>query len=374
MRVLHVILDEKFIDNAVGIFDALDGIHNEYLLVSAGGPIRIIHAARRVTVFRSQRARLGYIRHAHADAIVLHALSFGATLVPFVSGRTPLVWISWGGDLYRDSADRFVPSYPFRRPLFMPETRAWLSSQRRAGLGVVRGWLISLLRDRLRAAAIRKIGYLSTCLPYEFGEVQRRYPHFKRFEFDYIDRTALSLPRCAGSDILVGNSASINCNHLDVLEIMRRSGATSSRVMVPLSYAGDETYRSAVIQKGISIFGDRFVALTRFMEIAEYLTLLKGCGFAVFGFLRQQATKNIQLLFFQGSKVFFYRDTDMYRYFKETGYAVFSIDEDLTGDGLARRLSDEDFQRNRELVTAQFDYDANLRAAARSLAAVAAGG
>jgi dTDP-N-acetylfucosamine:lipid II N-acetylfucosaminyltransferase len=372
-RIFHVVLDEKFIDNAISIFDSLPGVENEYLLVSRSGRASLIKKAGRLSLFASQFARLAYVWKHRPDIIVLHSLFFGATLLPLVSRRATLAWVSWGHDLYKDGAEAFASSYPFRHPLFMELTRKWKDSRKPSiKAGIVKA-MKSMARNLFRLCAIRRIGYVSTCLPYEYPLIKEKYPHLRRFNFDYIDETALSLPNCDGDNILIGNSASINCNHLDILKLIGDRGISGGRLIVPLSYAGGEAYREAVIEAGTEAFGERFMALTGFMGIDEYTRLIRSCGFAALGFLRQQATKNIQLLLCQGTKIFFYKDAGIFRYFKDAGYSVFSVEDDLTPAGLGSRLPDDEMRKNRELALRQFGYAANVEGLKRSIEEIAAG-
>jgi dTDP-N-acetylfucosamine:lipid II N-acetylfucosaminyltransferase len=373
-RVTHLVLDQKFIDNAITVFDSLPDVENEFLLVSRNGQVSSIAQRSRVTVLPSEWARLRFLRSKRPDVVILHSLFFGAALGALAAGRAPVVWISWGNDLYKDRSAPFASTYPFRHSLFMPETRRWKESRKGSLRGNVKGWAVALLRHLVRSRAIRKIRFASTCLPYEFPALQKRYPHLRPFSFDYIDHTAVSLPRCHGLDVLIGNSASINCNHLDIIRALKSIDLPARRIIVPLSYAGGESYRDTVIKAGTDAFGAKFMPLTRFIGIDEYVDLVQQCGFAIMGFLRQQATKNIQILLYQGAKVFFYRETDIFRHFSDAGYAVYSIEDDLNQAALSSPMSDDDFARNRALIEKQFDYGTNLRDVSRSLDDVVRGG
>lgn len=372
-KVFHMILDQKFIDNAISIFDGLSEIENEYLLVSHTGKVALITARERVTVFKSQTARLRYVFTHAPDILILHSLFFGATLVPFVSRHAAIVWVSWGQDLYKDEAERFAFSYPMRHSLFMPETRKWKKSQKAALRSRVRTAMQSIVRNLFRSYAVQRIGYISTCLPYEFPLVQRKYPHLKRFPFDYIDETAVALPKCNGFNILVGNSASINCNHLDVIRTLAERRLKLEKVVAPLSYAGSKDYVAAVITAGREAFGDNFVPLVSFMGIDEYTRLLRSCGNAIMGFLRQQATKNIQLLLYQGTRIFFYKNAEIFKFFKESGFSVFSIEDDLADSMLRSPLSEEEVTGNRRLLAREFDFEENVAKVGGSIKEILAG-
>jgi hypothetical protein len=371
-KIFHIVLDQKFIDNAISIFDGMSGIQNEYLLVSRTGKVSLISSKKRIMLFKSQCARLRYVFAHTPDIIILHSLFFGATLVPIVARAAALVWISWGQDLYRDEAEAFSSSYPMRHSLFMEETRKWRQSQKVAVKSRAARATKSLVRNIFRLSAIRRIEYVSTCLPYEFPIVQSKYPHVKQFNFDYIDKTALALPRCNGLSILVGNSGSINCNHLDIIKTLADRHLKIERIITPLSYAGGEAYKSEVIKEGKKAFGDKFLPLLSFMRIKEYTDLLRSCGIAILGFMRQQATKNIQLLLSQGTKIFFYKNAEMFRFFKESGYSVFSIEDDLTDSALSALLSEAEVTRNQRLLARDFGFDQNLSKVNKSIEAILA--
>jgi dTDP-N-acetylfucosamine:lipid II N-acetylfucosaminyltransferase len=145
------------------------------------------------------------------------------------------------------------------------------------------------------------------------------------------------------------------------------------RVIAPLSYAGGKDYIAAVVKAGQNAFGDQFLPLVAFLGMDEYTRLLRSCGFAVMGFLRQQATKNIQLLLYQGTKIFFYKNTEIFGFFRESGYSVFSIEDDLTDTALRSLLSDKEVGRNQSLLARQFDFDENLVKVGNSIKAILEG-
>ncbi len=366
-KIFHVILDEKFIDNAIQIFDSIVNIKNEYLLVSKSRNVSMIKNINRIKIFRSNFTRLRYIYNQAPEVIILHSLFFGATLVPFVSRKSTIVWISWGQDLYKDIDEKFTSSYPFCQSLFMEETRKWINSQKTNSFNFLKTSLKAFVKKSFRSYAIKKINYISTCLPYEYPLIHEKFPQLRRFEFDYIDKTPNLPPACNDFNILIGNSASINNNHLDIFKTMKERNIKANKIIAPLSYGGGNTYRDAVIKAGDALFGSSFYPLIQFIDIDKYTELIRGCSFALFGFLRQQATKNIQLLLWQGSKIFFYKETEIFKYFKSAGYIVFSIEDDLTASNLKSLLSAEEIARNRELVSNLFYYNENIRNVEKSI-------
>jgi hypothetical protein len=56
----------------------------------------------------------------------------------------------------------------------------------------------------------------------------------------------------------------------------------------------------------------------------------------------------------QGSKVFLWRDSIAYKYFKKAGYLIYTIDDELTNDNVNTLMTKEERELNRKLALKQF--------------------
>ena len=92
------------------------------------------------------------------------------------------------------------------------------------------------------------------------------------------------------------------------------------------------------------------------MPFADYIQMLKSCRVGIFGHIRQQAIGNVLFCMLQGSKIFLYKDSVAYKYFKQAGYVIFSIDDDLNVDNINRLLTEEECEKNRVLALEQFTF------------------
>lgn len=121
-------------------------------------------------------------------------------------------------------------------------------------------------------------------------------------------------------------------------------------VYCPLSY-GNEEYAQAIISKGISMFGEKFLPLTRFMSFEEYNCYMASIDIAIFNHRRQQAMGNIIGLLSMGKTVYLRPTETPYKFFKELGVTVFSSDTIYEG---LRVLDEKQKLNNVELMKRKF--------------------
>ena len=167
-----------------------------------------------------------------------------------------------------------------------------------------------------------------------------------------------------GDDILLGNSATPENNHVDAFSQMARMDLQGRSVIVPLSY-GNMHYREWVLREGKRMLGQAFEPLVEFMPRPEYFKILRRCGISLMNHLRQQALGNIFMQLRMGSNVYL-NDTFVYRGLVRQGFSVARLDQALTGledsPGLVP-LSSAIADRNRELVGQLYEPDSLIQAA-----------
>jgi hypothetical protein len=125
----------------------------------------------------------------------------------------------------------------------------------------------------------------------------------------------------------VGNSASRANNHIEILyKLSSLDIDMSYKVMCPLSY-GDMNYQQEVIAVGNSIFGDKFIPLTKIVESNSYYSLLSTVDIALFNHNRQEGMGTMITLLGMGKKVYLQNSTAQWLLFKSLGVSVFAINE-----------------------------------------------
>jgi dTDP-N-acetylfucosamine:lipid II N-acetylfucosaminyltransferase len=159
----------------------------------------------------------------------------------------------------------------------------------------------------------------------------------------------------SGEDILIGNSASYENNHVEIFDILERHVNLSGRkLIVPLSYGGDNWYRDTIISLGKKKFGDQFIPLTTFIPNREYVALLQSCGHIIMNHLRQQGASNIAIIMLRGGKIYMNSASPLYLWLEAKGCAIGSIDAMQSGAGKKdlTRLSIPDQQKNIDVINA----------------------
>ena len=142
-------------------------------------------------------------------------------------------------------------------------------------------------------------------------------------EEDQIDLKKTVDPYC----ILIGNSATSTNNHKEIFYNLAKYKNENLIIYVPLSY-GDPAYRDIIVKLGKELFGDKFVPLTKFINIKDYRKLLAKCSVALFNNNRQQAMGNINLLTKFEAKIYLRDDTVMWEEFvRIRKYKYFNIKE-----------------------------------------------
>lgn len=115
-------------------------------------------------------------------------------------------------------------------------------------------------------------------------------------------------------NILVGNSATVTNKHLEAFDFLSKFKEEDIKIICPLSY-GDNEYAKKVIEYGEGLFSNKFVALQDYMPIEEYSELLSTVDIALFNYMRQQGTANIEILSYFGAKLFIRTDSALWGHY-----------------------------------------------------------
>ncbi|WP_426790102.1 TDP-N-acetylfucosamine:lipid II N-acetylfucosaminyltransferase [Sphingobacterium sp. WOUb80] len=298
--------------------------------------------------------------------LIIHGLfpEFAA-LINKIPHNVSIAWFVWGFDIYNQ--DRV------RNTLYATETQKLRGKFRKGGLKrtIKNIPFIKKLYYKILGTqdyqnniniAYKRIKYFCSYIEDDFLFFDKFYNHSSAFFYapfctidQYLGGNQDRRMSSAASNILLGNSNSIENNHVDVLEKLKgREGG--AKIYIPLSYGNDLEYRNFVIQYGKEKYGEKVVALTDFMAISDYLNLISGCSIAIFYHFRQQAMGNIIALLYMGMRVYLSNNNPAYRYCKRIGLNVFDFDNDYILYGTAvleEVLADE----NREILRKNFSKE-----------------
>jgi dTDP-N-acetylfucosamine:lipid II N-acetylfucosaminyltransferase len=374
-KLLHLAKDEKFLDAAIALFEAVAPGQNTFAIrLDAGSEKPRFVRSDLVTCFSENSLALPKLKAELGaySAVVLHGMdSFAKQLVAVAPGSTRFLWLSWGFDIYNQ--------FPiFRKGMFQPQTRrivrelsrnpvtselrtAVKSSLFRLGLPCS-----SAVSESLRT--IRRMWGCASVLPDEWATVRQLgfNGQFFRFNYAWLEQlfpAATPYLRASGPNILVGNSSTASNNHVDTFHLLRRHGWSGQKIVVPLSY-GSAAYKQHVLRKGREIFGDAFTPLQEFMPLEAYNRILENCGTVVMNQRRQQAVGNIIASLHMGARVFLNEYNPCHTFFSRAGTHLFSLQRDA--DRLSHTqevLPDAVVEHNRACLRTEYSHAISLERA-----------
>lgn len=332
-QVLHVGVLDKFISPFIDFLAARPGFdRHSFFFYGEAGRYRI-EPRPNVVSMAGSLARLvaivTLVRMVYrADKIIVHGL-FDIKLIVFLFLQPWLLkrcyWVIWGGDLYgylsRQHGWRWKRNEIFRR--FVIRRVGHLVTYIRGDVELARKWYGAT-------------GTYHECIMYPSNVFQGGR------EEDAHKGTI---------NIQVGNSAKASNNHLEILKALEKYKDEDVRIFVPLSY-GDKAYASWLIGEGARMFGEKFVGVTGFMPLEEYMGFLRAIDIAIFNHKRQQGMGNIISLLGMGKKVCIREDTSPWEMFRELGISVSS-----TSNISLERMGVDEGRANREKIEAVFSLD-----------------
>lgn len=354
---LHLVNDEKIINRTIDVFEEVFPGENIFVVTNQTSSFKWVKKRPNVL------SRTEFQRQKHAisvSEIYIHLLNKRKMNVVNslpLKGVT-VYWIIWGLDLY----NKLLAPKGFK----MIDTST--AYHKRTHGGLKRLWLPVKEWQQKREAArtirfIRdKIDYIVTdTTDNDYQYLLKYYPQlhtkpwkdFFYYPLDVILGEGLMKSTVSGTDIMIGNSASITNNHEYVMKILSKLNIGSRRVVVPLSYSGKKAYVESVKQAGKDLLGDNFFPLQDFMPLDEYNKLQAGISIALFGNWRQEAIGNIIVALYLGAKVFLSAVNPVYEWAQSHGLTVFEL-EKLSQLDLDTPLDDNLRKENREILSSLY--------------------
>lgn len=364
--IYHLVVDDKFIDMALREFEAVAKGQNQAIIL--GEPRELKYVKNTHVVFMDAARLKQAFRSGDCQAVIFHTLhERSLPLLAAVPEGKPTFWLGWGFDYYGRLLSAAYPN-----GLLLPRTAALRDKLRKEGLSFQK--LPTKVVNRLRRlltkllgrsvafspSSLNRLDYFIPIIEPEYTLASSLNPWFRTeyvcwnygtVEDDMSNGTMLTSP---GRDILIGNSASFENNHLELFELLAEHFDLEDRKLVtPLSY-GNPWYAEKVIAEGNRLFGDQFVPLTDFLPKEEYIEILDSCGHVFMNHLRQQALGNICIMMLKGAKIYLNPVNPLYAWLSEQGAFIEIIDGSTVGSPQKSKnlCSHSDLQRqtNRQVI------------------------
>lgn len=338
MKYLHLLKNEKFVAAFIVFirqnfpkdehhFVILGGIKPKKHPIDSGEDITYLHARYASWWYYPLLWRKITPLFKEAEKVILHSLLVRG-IVDYLyfhpSLRKKSYWVIWGGDLY----DYHENTKKLKRK--------WRFHKKRTIIKDFAGLITYLEGDYENAK--KYYGATGSYLPCFV------YPSNLYKALDLPPKTQTSLT------IQVGNSANKSNGHLEIFEKLARYKEHNIKIIVPLSYAGKRSYIAKIIKKGRTLFGDKFVPLTDFMDFDAYMQLLAQIDIAVFNHQRQQGMGNIITLLGLGKKVYIRSDVTTWQLLETLHVKAFNSCDSISLDP----ISDDERQSNIDAIATYF--------------------
>lgn len=346
LRVFHITPDDKFFDEVYSIWENDNNFKNRAFFIAPYKKYvyKYIRLVNKVNSICKKREIKNLFSSKDYDVIFFHSLpSKYYSYFKYIPKDKIVIWWGWGYDIYLPS--RGLPPL-IKMEMYKPLTQKFINKTCLNIPLMIQKMIYLIMRpiyNKQRNYALSRIDFYQPVLSKEY-ELMKQIPLFKAKEF-YFNHSFWSFEACnpPGPDgnILLGNSSTLTNNHLDLLKVVKDNKSDCQKIIMPLSY-GNIKYAKWLKSK---LAAPDIMPLYDFMPLEEYKSLLKSCSYTIIGTMRQQAVGNIGFALSRGQKVFFYRDSILYKAYKEMGFVVFSIEE-ITNDSFSSPLSKYEIIQN----------------------------
>jgi len=365
-KIAHIAFDEKFIDAAYRVFETAYPDKNVFFIVTQNRNFKYIKKAKGTAIHPMRLLGKKFVKSLNQyEMVFIHWMDeVQMQLLVLSSPSVKFIWLGWGGDYY----DAFI--YSRQEDMLLKKTallfnKLELQSNRLTFDQILkRAVKFFLFRPIDKKEAINRVDFFSPVLKEDYDLVKKSLPNFKArylpwnygtLEDDMI--SGLESSEITGENILIGNSATPENNHLEGFDILNKIDLDGRQIICPLSY-GNTAYGEFIKQAGEQSFGKSFVPLMKFMPAHEYYKLISSCSFVIMNHLRQQAMGNIITMMYLGARIFMQKSNPAYLFLKEQGAVVFSIDEFQQGSGILNRLKPSEIEINRAILRAHWSRKA----------------
>lgn len=371
LKILHIGPDSQFLQFLSGVFEAVAPGESRYLITSASSTEKLrfpVHADSVSVLARGVKGAMMIPMHVRScDMIIAHGMGpYGVAAFLSSPRKTVRVWSGWGGDYYGDqhSPDTGLMS----RATTALMANGAFASPRPSQIKSLANQMVAFAQKR----AAKKADYFSAPIPSDLDIFKRRFNNFsgQYAQLNYgnvLETFSQGDVIGCGSNILVGNSASPTNNHIDVFHMLAKHDLGFRKVIVPLSY-GDPVYRKNLMARGKEILGESFVPLVDFLPFDKYRSIVASCNVVVMNHFRQQALGNIGAALHQGAHVYLDIVNPIYKFFKEKGACVQTV-QDLESNSLPLVSLSIDEVTNNRAVLEGFWGDDRIRANVENLLA-----
>jgi hypothetical protein len=301
-----------------------------------------------------------------SDIAIYYFLDY--TKAELISRSSPHVlncWYFFGADIYQQT--NF-----FKKHLYGPETKKLLRLLPEARFRYhFRKWYYRLMRMKSTPMktlerSIPKIDFILWYIEDEIEMLRKRidlppWLYLQFFRFSDIIPDEKTTTDKTSKKILIGNSATLENNHLDVLHTLKRLNTGEYQWTLPMTYGQFSRYRIQLKSAFTKAFGKNTVYLETHLPLNEYYELLNRHPTAIFLHYRQQGLGNIFYLLYNGTKVYLSNRNIIFHWLKKHGISAYSFEDEFERDFIDKHLvlTEEESRNNKLKIKELLMHDLN---------------
>lgn len=356
--ILQVIFDDPFGNHVVEQFRDYTDV-TRIVLVTYNS--KNIHDVRNfpdkdIIVYGTQEYKDMIAQLADYKAVIMHGLfsPIQYDIVRKLPASVKLAWVLWGAEIYTRRDVYTSHLAPLTRFVYCFKQVKDVLANRRGK------------KNEVPMDVLKRVDFLMGSSLELFEEVKAYIgsPNMKHLQYSYF-----TLERLIGDDmldktingcnILLGNSATPDNNHLDVLWKIKRVGLLKNKkLIVPLSY-GDPWIRNLMGKVGKFMFNGQFYPLLEYMPRTEYNKLVQSCSVFIANHHRPNAFGNTLTALWLGARVYVSKDNVQTKFLQRLGLHVNIIENDLSKNNpnLFTPLSEYEREDNRRVIKEIYGRD-----------------
>jgi hypothetical protein len=354
--ILHIILDEKFTELAIRDFVKFSHLTNEFITLKNNQPPKFI--SNDSIKYLEPYQLITKINQNLYDIVVFHSLTEDHKFIlEKLNTKSKIIWFGFGFDYYYDLLKNAYPG-----GFYLPQTKKILRNKifkenlnpRLVFHKFCNKFKKTKFVESQKLSFLKKIDYFAPIINTEFDIFKKCHPEntIKYIDWYYgtaeDDFLADSNSNTNKNNILVGNSAFPENNHVEIFELLNRiKHKKIEKIYCPLNY-GYNWYANEIEKYGKKLFGNSFVPIRDFMPRCNYLDIVNSCGFVFMNHLRQQASNNALMALLNGSRLFLNPINPMHSWLESQGVKFSSLENlsENQNNNLLLPLGDDDKRIN----------------------------
>ena len=350
--ILHLSADEKFINMGLNAFEMAYPAKNKLLVVQKHNTVKYVQFENKTIINKQTLAKESRKSEfwTDIDVVVFHSLFVYKINIP---KNVKVIWLGFGYDYYDFIFDNECEMFSYKTQQIMNNK----------ALKPVKGFVaefkkvikrLIFLQYRLKRQKIKMMQRVDIFCPVLTNEYQaikwpgKNKPKLMDWNYGTMEDNWAKegSSKLCGKNILLGNSATLTCNHLDGIDLLSNIHSPLSKLIIPLSY-GNKNYGTFIKEYAHKHYPGDVLALDSFMPFDDYTQLISSCSCVVMPHKRQQGVGNIIVLLNLGAKVYLDKNNLLYSFLKNHGFFVFCL-EDINSNDFLTELTQEQILNNQQ--------------------------